>query len=237
MLRDTLLFDINETVLDLSPLKPKFETALGDRDLVSTWFAMLLHASTVCALTGVKTSFAELAGVNLDRLSALNSRSLSESERSEILSTFSSLAPHGDVKPALESLQSRGYRTVAFSNSSRDLIARQIGNSGLGPYFDVVLSVQDTGSFKPDTKVYEFAATQLNRQIDELRLVAAHDWDTHGAMTAGMRAAYLDRNCAPYNPLFQRPDIEAKTMIDLVEQIITADEAARTEEARSAPIE
>ncbi len=236
MPRDTVLFDINETVLDLSPLQSKFETALGDRDLASEWFATLLHTSTVCALTGVKTSFAELAGVMLDRLAALNVRTLPECERSAILNTFARLAPHEDVQPALESLRSSGYRTVAFSNSSRDLISKQISDSGLALHFDVVLSVEDSGSFKPDSKVYGFAATQLNRQIGDLRLVAAHDWDTHGAMTAGMQAAYLDRNGAPYNPLFRRPDIEATTMVSLAEQIIAADDAASAENPNGAPI-
>ena len=226
MQRDTVLFDINETVLDLSPLKPKFETALGDRNLVATWFAMLLHASTVCALTGVKTSFAELAGVVLGRLAALNGRALSQSERSNVLGTFSSLAPLPDVQPASKSQQSHGYRTVAFSNSSRDLLAKQIGNSGLAPYFDFVLSVEDTGSFKPDIKVYEFAAAQLDRQISDLRLVAAHDWDTHGAMTAGMQGAFLDRDGAPYNPLYRRPDLVEMTMGALAASVIAADSSA-----------
>ena len=45
-------------------------------------------------------------------------------------------------------------------------------------------------SFKPDAKVYRFVAERLNRPIGELRLVATHDWDTHGALTAGMLASY-----------------------------------------------
>ena len=59
MPRDTVLFDINETVLDLRSLGPKFAAALGDPAVVSTWFAMLLHTSTVCALTRVNTGFAD----------------------------------------------------------------------------------------------------------------------------------------------------------------------------------
>lgn len=223
MTRDTILFDINETVLDLSPLKPKFEATLGDAAIASTWFAMLLHGSTVCALTGVKTGFADLGGLTLDRLASLHGRALSNAERSDILGTFSSLAPHSDVKPGLERLRAHGYRTVAFSNSSQELISKQIANSGLAPHFDLVLSVEETGTFKPDAKVYAFAAERAGRPIGAIRLVAAHDWDTHGAMTAGMQAAYLDRTGSPYNPLYRRPEIAAATMVSLVEHIIEAD--------------
>ena len=63
MKRDTILFDINETVLDLSSLKPGFEKAFGEAGVLPTWFAMLLQSSTVCAITGVKTGFATLAGL------------------------------------------------------------------------------------------------------------------------------------------------------------------------------
>ena len=35
MSRDTILFDINETVLDLASLRPRFAAALGDADVTA----------------------------------------------------------------------------------------------------------------------------------------------------------------------------------------------------------
>ena len=112
---------------------------------------------------------------------------------------------------------------MAFSNSSLNLITSQIDNAGLTEYFDDIVSVEETGSFKPDAKVYGFVAKRINRPIEDLRLVATHDWDTHGALTAGMHAAYIDRSGAPYHPLYHRPDVYATTMGDVVEQIIARD--------------
>ncbi len=224
MTRDTILFDINETVLDLSALKPKFETYFGDPKITSIWFASLLHSSTVCILTDVKTGFADLAGAMLDSVAAKYNVTLNEEQRGDLLGTFATLQPHSDIKPALEILRSSGYRTVAFSNSSQQLIASQIGNSGLGDLFDEVISVGETGSFKPDPKVYQFGADKLGRQISDLRLIATHDWDTHGALSAGMQAAYIDRTGAPYHPLYKKPDIIGKTMEDVVRRVIEADQ-------------
>ena len=223
MARDTILFDINETVLDLATLKPKFEAAFGDVDVTATWFAMLLHTSTVCALTGVKTGFAELAGTMLDTVAARRGINISDEQRSDILGTFASLKPHDDIVPALNRLRNAGYRTVAFSNSSLKLVTSQITNAGLADYYDEIISVEETGSFKPDAKVYQFVAERVGRPISELRLTATHDWDTHGAMTAGMHAAYIDRTGAPYNPLYKRPAVFASTMGDVVEGIIAED--------------
>ena len=223
MPRDTILFDINETVLDLASLRPRFEAAFNDSGVTATWFASLLHASTVCALTGVETGFAALAGITLDNIAARRGVAISDEQRSHILSGFASLEPHGDVVPALQRLRQAGYRTVAFSNSSLSLVTSQITNAGLAELYDLIISVEQTGSFKPDRRVYEFVAQQVERPQAELRLVATHDWDTHGAMSAGLKAAYIDRSGAPYNPIYQRPEVLATTMDDVVTQILQED--------------
>lgn len=223
MPRDTILFDINETVLDLASLRPKFEAVFGDASVTSTWFAMLLHTSTVCALTGVKTGFAALAGTMLEAVAARRGVTMTVEQRDSILSGFASLTAHPDVVPALQTLRSSGYRTVAFSNSSLNLVTSQVSNAGLSEHFDEIVSVDETGSFKPDARVYQFVAQRLERSMGDLRLVATHDWDTHGALSAGLLAGYIDRSGAPYHPLYQRPDVFAATMGEIVAQIIAAD--------------
>ncbi|MDJ0832557.1 MAG: haloacid dehalogenase type II [Gammaproteobacteria bacterium] len=223
MERDTILFDINETVLDLSSLQPKFESAFGNPAVTGSWFSMLLHSSTVCILTNVKSDFGTLAGTMLDTISARLGIELPAAAREDILSSFASLPPHADIKPALDRLRSAGYRTVSFTNSSLKLVTSQITNAGLLDYFDELVSVEETGSFKPDPRVYQFVADRLNRPIETLRLVATHDWDTHGALTAGMHAAYIDRSAAPYHPQYLEPDVYATSMQDLAERIIVKD--------------
>jgi 2-haloacid dehalogenase len=225
MPRDTILFDINETVLDLSSLKPRFKAALGSESATATWFSMLLHTSTVCALTATRTDFATLAGTILDAIAARLGVALAEEARTGILSSFANLPPHDDVEPALIRLRTAGYRTVAFTNSSLNLVTTQINNAGLAEHFSEIISVEGTGSFKPDPKVYAFVAERMNRPIEDLRLIATHDWDTHGALSAGMLAAYIDRSEAPYHPLYRQPDIYAKNMVDVAEQIISKDKA------------
>lgn len=225
MSRNTILFDINETVLDLNQLKPKFEHAFGDESVSALWFATLLHSSTVCAVTGLKSGFADLAAVILDNIAVKKGINLTTDTRDDILATFAGLSAHDDIKPALTKLKNNGYQTIAFSNSSLTLIKKQIENAGLNEYFDQVISVEETGSFKPDPKVYQFVAKQLNKPLSELRLVATHDWDTHGAMSTGMLAAYIDRSGAPYHPLYLKPSIIETNMNDIVIQIMKDDKA------------
>ena len=225
MSRDTVLFDINETVLDLSALRPRFENTFGNPAVAATWFATLLHSSTVCALTGVRTGFADLARIALEAVAARRGIEISPENRDAILGGFAALAPHGDVRPALEKLRRHGFQTVAFTNSSIGLVNSQIANAGLDDVFDQIISVEKTGTFKPDAQVYRYAAERLGKPMRELRLVAAHDWDTHGALSAGLLAAYIDRSGSPYHPLYRRPDIFETSMADTADRIISMAEA------------
>jgi 2-haloacid dehalogenase len=123
----------------------------------------------------------------------------------------------------LSKLRAAGFKTVAFSNSSQSLVTKQIANAGLNDYFDEIISVEEAGTFKPSSKSYEFVSQKLSKEVSDLRLVATHDWDTHGAMCAGLAGAYINRSGARYNPLYKQTDITGVTMLDVVEQIISTD--------------
>lgn len=220
MKNEIILFDINETVLNLSDLKPAFTHVFGDEGALTLWFSLLLHASTVCIATKVKTNFSELSKTMLDSLAARYHVALTCDNKAKLLNGFANLQPHSDIKPALKTLRSNGFRTIAFSNSSQSLITSQIKNSDLSDYFDDIISVEETGSFKPDINVYKFVAKKLHHPEKSLRLVATHDWDTHGALSAGLNAAYIDRLGVPYNPYYRRPDIFGTSMLSIAEQII-----------------
>ncbi|MEZ9724277.1 haloacid dehalogenase type II [Vibrio splendidus] len=221
MKSEVILFDINETVLNLESLQPKFKAVFGHEDALSLWFSKLLHTSTVCIATNVKSTFAELAGVALEAIAQRYNCHLTTESKNALLTSFASLPPHKDIKESLHKLRKKGFKTVAFSNSSFDLITAQIKNSGLEDYFDTIISVEGTGSFKPNSDVYKFAAETLKEPVKNLRLVATHDWDTHGALSAGLQAAYIDRTGVEYHPLYLKPEIRSKTMNGVVEQIIS----------------
>lgn len=222
-MQQTILFDINETVLDLADLKPKFKALFGHENYTATWFSMLLHSSTVCLATNVKSDFASLARIALQSLALKQKVELSDTQITNVLSTFASLKPHPDIEPALAMLREAGFGIVALSNSSQALLETQITNTGLAGYFDQLISVESAGTFKPSVNAYLYAASVLDTDVINLRLVATHDWDTHGALSAGLKAAYINRSSALYNPLYLKPDVLGANMSDIAEQIIALD--------------
>jgi 2-haloacid dehalogenase len=44
---NTIVFDVNETLLDISALEPEFERIFGDGAVIERWFLQLLHYSLV----------------------------------------------------------------------------------------------------------------------------------------------------------------------------------------------
>jgi 2-haloacid dehalogenase len=57
---ELLVFDVNETLLDLATLHPAFVDALGSADAMGEWFARLLHGSLVANHSGRYRPFGEI---------------------------------------------------------------------------------------------------------------------------------------------------------------------------------
>lgn len=222
MKQRVILFDINETILNLSVLKPKFKHYYGDEKYLDTWFSMLLHSSTVCLITGVKTDFKNLAKATLDSLASKLNISLSDDDCNSILSTLANLPAHKDIQPALTKLRNAGFRLVALSNSSLTLLSSQLKNAEIYDYFDDVISVESANTFKPSPEAYHFAVSKLNTEPSNALLVATHDWDTHGALSAGLNAAFINRLGTSYNPMYKKPNIVGDTMNEIAEKIINS---------------
>ena len=221
MLPQTLFFDVNETLLDLTPVRESVKEALnGKSELVPLWFQSLLHLSLVYSAGGQFKPFGKLAADALVSVGANHKIDLSLSEATEAIRPILSCKPHNDVIPGLERLHNAGYRLVTLTNSSSDALEQQMKNSGLHNLFDKHLSVEEFGIYKPHPEVYQKAAKKLGTTPGSSMMIAAHDWDIMGAAWAGFQTAFITRGgkCYIHNsplPGMMVSDIE-KLSLDLV---------------------
>lgn len=215
---EVIVFDVNETLLDLSALKPRFENVLPG-NLMSLWFSTMLRNSMVATMTGTYAPF-DRQGIDalLSTASKVGAK-VTEAQAEEVLAGMNELPPHSDVIPALEQLSRDGHRMATLTNSSSRVLSAQIQNAGLGEYFESLLSVEKVGLFKPAPETYRFAADQLGIPINRIRLVAAHDWDVTGAIRAGARAAFVARGGAILGSLSEIPDIIGPDLIAIANAI------------------
>jgi 2-haloacid dehalogenase len=207
-----LVFDVNQTMLDLNALRPEFERAFGSGAALDEWFSLLLQYSMAMSLADAYSEFGTIAKATLDMLADTRRVTLSAEHKKRILEGILTLPPHPDVVESLERLRAAGFRLVTLTNSSPAAVKAQLQNARLAEYFEESISVDSVRRFKPDLQVYRSAAEHLRAKPSELRLIAAHAWDVFGAMQAGWHAAFVARQGIPLFPLAQKPDIVAPDM-------------------------
>lgn len=221
--REVVVFDVNETLLDLRGLAPAFSSILP-AELMGVWFTRMLHNSLVANSTGHYDSF-DRQGVDALIVTAGSvGVSVTEPQAAALVAGMTSLPPHPDVVPSLERLAESGFRLATLTNSSLAVLEEQMSNAGLMGFFDELISVEEVQQFKPAPATYLYAAGRLRVPIDEMRLVAAHSWDVTGAARAGARTAYVSRGNLARGPLSEAPDIAGDDLISVAGSIIAASE-------------
>jgi 2-haloacid dehalogenase len=188
-----LIFDVNETLLDLSEIGPAFATIFGAEAPVGEWFARLLHGSLVANHTDHYRPFGLIATEALIALAKRKGIEITPDRATEALAPFRRLPPHPDVPEAMERLRGAGFRLATLTNNPGDMVTQQLQNSGLAGYFERSLSVDAVRKFKPAPEVYQYAAAELGIHVAETVMVAAHDWDIIGARAVGMPGAFIER--------------------------------------------
>lgn len=217
----TIFLDVNETLLDLSPLKASVGKALGGReDLLPLWFTTMLHYSLVATAMGQYENFGEIGVAAMQMVARNHGMALETGYAQAALRPILSLPPHPDVAPALMKLKAAGLSMYALTNSSKEGVRAQMANAGLDPFLAGRLSVEEIALYKPQQHVYRWAARKVGTPLSDCMMIAAHGWDVAGAMAAGMRAAFIARPGQQLYPLAPRPELVVADFSELAGVLI-----------------
>ncbi|WP_146390102.1 haloacid dehalogenase type II [Allorhodopirellula solitaria] len=213
-----IIFDVNETLLDLAPLKASVGKALGGReDLLPLWFSTMLHYSLVETLSEEHHHFGEIGSAALMMVAETQGIELEYDEaKAAIVTPLRSLPPHGDVVAGLEALQQDGYQIVSLTNSSDAGVQTQFQNAGLTDFFQKRYSVDSIQKFKPHPATYRFVLDDLGVEPEDVLMVAAHAWDLAGAKNVGLQTAFIKRPGKTLYPLLSEPDYVVKDLSEIV---------------------
>jgi len=216
-----IIFDVNETLLDLDTMRASIGEVLnGQEELTTLWFSTMLHHSLVTTVTGDYQDFGKIGVAALMMVAQNNNIPITEDQAITAIKTpLLTLPPHPDVKAGLIALKASGFQIVSLTNSSNKGVETQFNNAGLTPYFDTRLSIEDIGIYKPDLRTYRWALKQLNIEPEEALMVAAHGWDIAGAKAAGLQTAFIARPGKALYPLAAKPDYIVNNLIELGDQL------------------
>ena len=216
----TIVFDVNETLLDLAALDPAFVEAFGDGAARKAWFAQMLRSAFVSVITDRYVDFGIIGRAALMMTAERRGVTLSEEQVASILDGMRHLPPHPEVPASFKRLQDAGLRLVALTNSTKEAADAQLTHAGLFDYFEQVLSVEYAGCLKPHPAVYNMAVDRLGTTPEGVRLVAAHNWDITGAMRAGWAGAFIARPGMILGPLDEHPDIIGPDLAAVTDQTL-----------------
>lgn len=210
------VFDVNETLSDLSEMSSRFADVGASPEEAALWFATVLRDGFAVTATGGSEKFSAIAE-DLLRL-RLRGRALDtdlESAVAHVLGGFAEVSLHPDVVPGISGLHAAGRRLVTLSNGSTSVADRLFRRAGIRDRFEALLSVEDASLWKPAGAAYEYAAKACRVEAAELMLVAVHPWDIHGADAAGLQTVWVNRSGETYPKHFARPQHEVRSLEEI----------------------
>ena len=217
-----LVFDVNETLIDIESLAPVFERIFGDRRAMREWFGQLITYSMTTTSSGHYIDFFTLGQGVLQMLATFHHADITVNDLHDIKQAMLTMPAHPDVEDGLTVLRRNGFRLVTLTNSPPNPDGSSpLEHAGLAHFFEQQFSVDSCRAFKPAPTVYRYVCEQLGATPAECMMVAAHVWDTIGAQAVGFSGALITRpgNAPLPVPDLPQPDVIAPNLRDLARQL------------------
>jgi len=208
-------FDVNETLLDLAPVRAALVETGQEPGLLATVFARTLLTGMAGTVTGTWFRFRDAFDAALAQASDLDA-----GQRAAVADAFLELAPHADVQPALRRLTAAGIRVVTLTHGSPGVAEAGLERGGITPLVERSLSSEAIRAWKPAREVYLWAAGSCAVAPERMALVAAHGWDVHGAQRAGLTGAWFPRNERSYPAVYAEPHVTAPDLAGVVDALL-----------------
>jgi 2-haloacid dehalogenase len=219
-----LVFDVNETLIDIESIAPLFGELFGDERVLREWFGQLVMYSMTATLAERYVDFFTLAQGVLRMLADIYWVDITDDDMHRLQAQMRNMPAHPDVVAGLTALRDNGFRLATLTNSPHPPgVPTPLENAGLAGFFEQRLSVESVRAFKPSPSVYQYACRELGVTPTDCMMVAAHVWDTLGAQNVGFSAALITRPGNPPLPVdgLPQPNLVVSDLRQLAEQLIT----------------
>ena len=155
-----IVFDVNETLSDMSPMGQRFVEVGAPAHLATLWFATLLRDGFALTAAGDNGSFAGIGAEALRGLfTGMDLKRDIEPAVQHVMAGLSSLGLHPDVADGINALHDAGYRLATLTNGSTQVAEKLFTDAGIRDSFELLLSVEDAPAWKPGRASYEHAAS------------------------------------------------------------------------------
>ena len=218
----TLAFDVYGTLIDPAGVIAALRGLVGDRAaaLSDLWRSKQLEYSYRRGLMQNYRDFSVCTRQALDYACAALEVDLPNGEKDQLLAGYRSLPAFVDVEASLPLLRQAGHRLFAFSNGKADDVHALLQNAGIDHHFLDVVSTGEISSFKPNPAVYAHFLRRAGASGAEAWMISGNPFDVIGAISAGLRAAWVRRSPATlFDPWEIPPTATIARLTDLVQTL------------------
>src|SRR5262245_18865155 len=216
----SIVFDVNETLLDLETMGRTFERIFGEKSAMRLWFANLILYSTALTVAGCYVPFTDIGAAVMKMLADTQGIKIDDADKQELTEKFSTMSPHAEVPAALRRLRSAGFRLFTLTDNLLEVQTRQLIHGGIVDLFEQRFSADAVKHHKPSRQAYAYVEQELGAKPAELCLIASHTWDTLGAVAAGWQAALIKRPGNDVLGVGPQPQIVGNDLNDVADQLI-----------------
>jgi 2-haloacid dehalogenase len=210
-------FDVIETLMSLEPLRTRLTEAGQPPYTLETWYTRTLRDGMALSAAGDYIAFTDAAEA---ALRALTHHSIGDEQLARVMAGFDDLPAFDDALPAVTRLTDAGLRVACLTNGSAHLTSSFVSRTGLGSLVDRVISVSEVCRWKPAPIVYRYAAEIMDVPPERMALVAAHDWDCHGAKRAGLTTGWVSRKSGAFGAPFAPPDVTGEDLTEVAAKLL-----------------
>src|ERR1700733_15909113 len=126
-----IVFDVNETLLDLETMNPIFDRIFGDKSAMRLWFANLILYSEALTLAKVYVPFTDIGGAVLQMLADTRGIRITAADKKELTDNFATMPPHPEVPAALKKLRGAGFKLFTLTDNLLEIQGRQLKHGGI----------------------------------------------------------------------------------------------------------
>jgi 2-haloacid dehalogenase len=192
---EAIVFDAYGTLLNPSSIGERLAGLLPGHweSILHTWRQKQLEYTWLRTCMGRYKDFYALTEDALHYALSAHGAMLMEASVRQLMSAYYELSAYEDVQPALSNL-SEHYQLAVLSNANPSLLERGTHNAGIADYFQVLMSADEVGVFKPRPEVYALATHHLSCPKEAILFVSSNTWDIAGAASAGLFTAWINRS-------------------------------------------
>jgi len=218
----TLGFDIYGTLIDPHGVTVKLAELIGDQApaFSKLWREKQLEYTFRRGLMRDYENFPVCTRNALDYADAVFKTSITEDDKQALMQVYRVLPAYNDVPEALAKIRAAGFRMYGFSNGIADAVHGLLEHAGISEFFDGVVSVDDVKTFKPNPDVYQHFVDSTGSDKASAWLISSNPFDVQGAISFGMRAAWLHRfSEVVFDPWGIEPTIIMQGLVEIVDRV------------------